>query len=197
MKPYLELAESNRQKAEGILRRAGIVEAWESIGAEVHLVGSLRMGLLAAHRDIDLHVYTDELQPEASFRAMAQAAARGGVKRMEWNDLSDTVEACYEWHLRYEDPWGEEWTLDVIQIRRGSRYDGYFERVADRISAVLTPETREAILRLKYETPDGTRIPGIAYYQAVLRDGVRTVEEFLRWRRDHPLEGVVEWIPGE
>lgn len=195
MEAYLELAERNRRKAEEVLRETGIAKAWESIGAEVHLVGSLRMGLLVAHRDIDLHVYTDRLQPEPSFRAMAQAAARGGVKRMVWNDLSDTVEACYEWHLWYEDATGEEWTLDVIQILRGSRYDGYFERVADRISAVLTPETREAILRLKYETPDGTHIPGIAYYQAVIRDGVRSVEEFLRWHEEHPLEGVVEWIP--
>lgn len=36
----------------------------------------------------------------------------------------------------------------------GSRYDGYFERVAERISAVLTDEMRLAILKLKYETPD-------------------------------------------
>ena len=76
-----------------------------------------------------------------------------------------------------------------------SPWAGYFERVADRIAAVLTPETREAILRLKYETPDGEKIPGIAYYRAVLADGVRTWDEFAAWRATHPVGGIVEWMP--
>ena len=76
-----------------------------------------------------------------------------------------------------------------------SPWAGYFERVADRIAAVLTPETREAILRLKYETPDGEKIPGIAYYRAVLADGVRSHAEFTVWLREHPVEGIVEWMP--
>ena len=42
----------------------------------------------------------------------------------------------------------------MIQIAKASRYDCYFEEVARRISAALTSETREAILRLKWETPD-------------------------------------------
>ncbi len=39
----------------------------------------------------------------------------------------------------------------MIHTPQGSAYDGYFERVADRIAAVLTDQTRETILRLKYE----------------------------------------------
>ncbi len=31
----------------------------------------------------------------------------------------------------------------MIHIQEGSRYDGYFERVAERISAVLTDEMRD------------------------------------------------------
>lgn len=65
---------------------------------------------------------------------------------------------------------GELWQLDMIHIEKGSRYDGYFEEVARRISAALTDETREAILRLKWETPDTEKIAGIEYYMAVLRD---------------------------
>jgi len=55
---------------------------------------------------------------------------------------------------------------------KGSYYDGYFEQVAERISAVLTPEIRETILKLKYETPDTEEIMGIEYYQAVIQDGI-------------------------
>ena len=74
-------------------------------------------------------------------------------------------------------------------------WDGYFERVADRIAAVLTDETRRAVLQIKYDTPDEVKIAGIEYYVAVLRDGVRTYDAFAEWRRTHPLTGIVEWMP--
>lgn len=83
----------------------------------------------------------------------------------------------------------------MIHIREGSRYDGYFERVAERISAVMTDEMKLAILTLKNETPDMEKIMGVEYYQAVIRDGVRSYPEFEEWRRFHPVTGVVEWIP--
>ena len=81
----------------------------------------------------------------------------------------------------------------MIHILKHSRYDGYFEKMAERIKAVLTEETRKAILRLKYETPDTEYCMGVEYYQAVLRDGVRTYAEFENWRRQHPVTGIVEW----
>ncbi len=58
----LELALHNQQTAWNILEHTGIIPAWERIGATVHLVGSLKSGLLAKSRDIDLHIYTDTLQ---------------------------------------------------------------------------------------------------------------------------------------
>lgn len=84
---------------------------------------------------------------------------------------------------------GELWQMDMIHIQEGSRYDGYFERVAERISAVLTDEMRLAILKLKYETPDTEKIMGVEYYQAVIQDGVRSYPEFEEWRRLHPVVG--------
>lgn len=36
---------------------------------------------------------------------------------------------------------------------------------------------------------------GIEYYQAVLRDGIRTMDEFNKWRKQHKPEGIIEWIP--
>ena len=82
-----------------------------------------------------------------------------------------------------------------VNIRKGSRYDGYFEKVAERLRAVLTDETRLAILKLKYETPETEKIIGIEYYQAVIRDGVRSYSEFEVWRQEHPVTGIVEWMP--
>ena len=54
----------------------------------------------------------------------------------------------------------------MINIERGSRYDGYFEHMAERIKAALTDETRPAILRLKHDTPADEHIMGMEYKNA-------------------------------
>ena len=191
----LELAKRNQQKAWEIIEDTRIVRIWEGIGAKVNLVGSLRIGLLMKHRDIDFHIYTSPLDLSASFRAMAELAENTSIKRIEYTNLLHTAEACIEWHAWYQDMEGELWQMDMIHIQEGSRYDGYFERVAERISAVLTDEMRLAILKLKYDTPDTEKIMGVEYYQAVIQDGVRSYPEFEEWRRLHPAVGVVEWMP--
>lgn len=191
----LELAKRNQQKAWEIIEDTRIVRIWEGIGAKVNLVGSLRTGVLMKHRDIDFHIYTSPLDLSASFRAMAELAENTSVKKIEYTNLLHTAEACIEWHAWYQDMEGELWQMDMIHIQEGSRYDGYFERVAERISAVLTDEMRLAILKLKYETPDTEKIMGVEYYQAVIQDGVRSYPEFEEWRRLHPAVGVVEWVP--
>lgn len=191
----LELAKRNQQKAWEIIEDTRIVRIWEGMGAKVNLVGSLRTGLLIKHRDIDFHIYTSPLDLSASFRAMAELAENTSVKKIEYTNLLHTAEACIEWHAWYQDMEGELWQMDMIHIQEGSRYDGYFERVAERISAVLTDEMRLAILKLKYETPDTEKIMGVEYYQAVIQDGVRSYPEFEEWRRLHPAVGVVEWMP--
>lgn len=191
----LELAKRNQQKAWEIIEDTRIVRIWEGMGAKVNLVGSLRTGLLMKHRDIDFHIYTSPLDLSASFRAMAELAENTSVKKIEYTNLLHTEEACIEWHAWYQDMEGELWQMDMIHIQEGSRYDGYFERVAERISAVLTDEMRLAILNLKYETPDTEKIMGVEYYQAVIQDGVRSYPEFEEWRRLHPAVGVVEWMP--
>lgn len=190
-----ELAKRNQQKAWEIIEDTRIVRIWEGIGAKVNLVGSLRTGLLMKHRDIDFHIYTSPLDLSASFRVMAELAENTSVKKIEYTNLLHTVEACIEWHAWYQDMEGELWQMDMIHIQEGSRYDGYFERVAERISAVLTDEMRLAILKLKYETPDTEKIMGVEYYQAVIQDGVRSYPEFEEWRRLHPVVDVVEWMP--
>ena len=184
------IAARNTEKARRIIRDTGIIDIWESAGAEINLVGSLSTGLFMKHRDIDFHIYSAVLRPEDDFTALAKLAANPAVKRIEYGNLLATEERCLEWHAWYEDQEGELWQLDMIHIEKGSRYDGYFEEVARRISAALTDETREAILRLKWETPDTEKIAGIEYYMAVLRDGIRSYPDFVRWREAHPLTGL-------
>ena len=188
------IAQNNLEKALQVIEKSNVRQTWESIGASVHQVGSTAMGLLMKHRDIDFHIYTDELNVSESFKVIQKLCANPSVTRMEYRNLADTAEACLEFHIWFMLE-NEEWQIDMIQILKGSQFDGYFENVAARIKAVLTPETRRTILELKYHTPDDEHIMGIEYYQAVIADNVKTYPEFIQWRSKHPATGIVTWCP--
>lgn len=191
----IEIAQRNQQKAREIIKATNIISIWEGVGAKINLVGSLPTGLLMKHKDIDFHIYSSPLLLADSFRAMAALAENPSIKKIECTNLLHTVEACVEWHAWYQDEDNELWQMDMIHIQGGSRYDGYFEKVAERISQVMTDEMRETILRLKYETPEEEKIIGVEYYRAVIEGGVRSYAELEEWRRRHPVTGVVEWMP--
>ena len=195
MNELTKIAAANQQRAREVIRDSGLEAAWRSVGAEPNLVGSLRTGLLMTHRDIDFHIYSSPLRLADSFAAMARLAENSRIRSITFNNLLDAPDQCLEWHAWYADADDRLWQIDMIHMPKGSAYDGYFERVADRISAALTDETRLAILRLKFETSATEHVPGIAYCMAVLRDGVRTYDAFAEWRRTHPLTGIVEWMP--
>lgn len=191
----LELADKNRRKANEVIERTRVIDIWKSIGAEINLVGSLSMGLLMKQRDIDFHIYSSPLNISDSFRAMSKLAENPLIKQIGYTNMIDTEEECIEWHVWYAYSQDELWKMDMIHILKGSRYDGYFERMAERIKAVLTQEEKETILRLKYETPDTEKIIGMEYYQAVIRDGIKTYADLQTWRKEHPFERIIEWMP--
>ena len=195
MKNFIDISAETERRARKVLDDSGIIRIWKGAGAEVRMVGSLAMGLMMKHRDIDLHIYTDRLDPAEDFATMARLAANPAVERVTYTNLAATEEECLEWHAWLRDEQGDEWQADMIHIRRGSRYDGYFERMAERIKAVMAPWQRETILRLKFETPDTEHIAGVEYYMAVIRDGIGTYDEFIRWRTTHQFDGIIDWQP--
>ena len=191
----LDLARRNQQKARKIIEDTKIIPIWESIGARVNLVGSLSTGLLMKHLDIDFHIYTSQFSLCDSFQAMVKFTENKSFMKMEHKNLLDTEEACVEWHAWYQDRENKLWQIDMIHLLKGSRYDGYFEQVAKRLLEVMTEEIRRTILTLKYETPDTEHIMGVEYYQAVIQGGVRDYSEFMEWRKQHPVTGIIEWMP--
>lgn len=195
MEKILQLSQQNQQKAWRIIEESRILHIWKGIGAEANLVGSLKSGLMVKNLDIDIHVYSAPLLVSESFSAIAEFAENPAVKHIEYNNLVDTEEECIEWHVSYEDRTKELWKFDLIHIRKGSAFDGYVEKVTEAIISALTPETRNAILRIKYDMPDNERATGIEIYRAVLEGGVRSYPEFAVWRKKHPFTGTLEWMP--
>ena len=94
-----DLAFVNQERARGVLVSSGIADVWERNGCRVNLVGSLRMGLLASHRDIDLHVYSKGITVEGSFAIAAQVARLPGVTEIRCINGLHTDEHCVAWHI--------------------------------------------------------------------------------------------------
>lgn len=188
-------AAAMQAKARGVLSESGIVGILEDAGLRVNLIGSLKMGLLAAHRDIDMHVYSEKVTTDFSFSVMAKVARNERVTEIKCINGLHTDEHCIAWHVFYKAADGEIWQLDIIHIESGSHYDGYFERMASRICEVMTDEQRDTILRLKFETSETRDYHGVEYYEAVIADGVRSVDELDRWVRKHRKKEQYYWIP--
>ena len=189
-----DLAFVNQERARGVLVSSGIADVLERNGCRVNLVGSLRMGLLASHRDIDLHVYSKGITVEGSFAIAAQVARLPGVTEIRCINGLHTDEHCVAWHIfyRYDD---EVWQFDVIHIEEGTEYDGFFERMADRIVEVMTPAQKDTILRLKFETLSDKDYHGVEFYEAVIADGISNMVEFEEWITDHRKKPMYYWIP--
>ena len=105
-----------QQKAFQVVEDLKIYKIWSSIGATVNLVGSLKMGLLVNHRDIDFHVYTNPFILEDSFSVVSQMAGNGRVQSINYINRLEMPDKCIEWHLFYDDSSGDSWQIDIIHI---------------------------------------------------------------------------------
>lgn len=190
-----ELSRQMRQAASKILTDLNITEHCKEVGGSLNIVGSLKTDLMLNHHDIDLHFYTSGPMIEKSFSLMKGLAENKAIKDIQYKNLIDTKEECIEWHLWYEAEEGITWKLDIIHIRKGSFYDGFFEGVTDKVIKKLTPETKEIILRIKYELGEKSNVPGIQIYHAVLEHGVKNCADFIEWQKENPLDSILEWVP--
>lgn len=190
-----EISQKNQDTAHRIIEDLDIINLWQSSGAKINLVGSLKMGLMMKHRDIDFHIYSKNISVSKTSEILDKLSKHPRISNIRLNDLINTEENCIECHADYKDFDNNIWQIDMIHIEEGSKYDGFFENIAERILEVLTPEIKAAILKLKYDTPDDMKIPGIEYYKAVIKDGITTFPEFLKWRRHQNNSGIIEWCP--
>lgn len=114
---YLAQSNLNTSIAQKIISDSCIISLWQSVGARINLVGSLRIGVLAKHLDIDFHVYTPELDVSQSFIVISQIAQNPAVKKIEFINLAQTDECCFEWHIWYEDDDRNLWRIDKFKSK--------------------------------------------------------------------------------
>lgn len=193
--PLLKRSWELGNRAVLFLRDSGILEAWESIGGKIRSVGSFRTGLMMKDRDIDLHIYTESLDPGAALKAMAPLISSERTRKLTFINGADTDEHCLEWHLETADAGGGLWTVDMIQILAGSALDGFFEDTAEAVVNAMTPEWKKRILALKAAEPDGMNICGMEFCKAVMAGQVTSWEDFLEWRKSNPPGSLLRWRP--
>ncbi len=192
---YIEKSQKATLRAFEVLEASGVKSIWEQSGAEIRLVGSVRMGLIAKHLDIDLHVYSTGITEESSFAIASQMAKNPNIIEIKCINGLNTEEHCVAWHVKFKMDENEIWQIDIIHIEKGSKYDGFFEEMADRIAAKLTPEIRETILALKFNTPENEVFHGVEYYEAVLADGITTLQDLREWVKTRRIKPFYYWIP--
>ena len=189
------LAEAKQSEAFKVYEESGIPRVWEDAGCRVNIIGSLKMGLLVTHNDIDLHVYSKNITEESTFAIASKMSALSGVIEMTSINGLHTDEQCMAWHVKYKTGNGEIWKFDIIHIEEGTAYDGFFENMAKRITETMTQEHRDTILRLKCETPSDEEIHGVEYYEAVIADNIDSLDKLRTWIVEHRKKIPYYWVP--
>lgn len=189
------LAQAERLRREGhdIMDRIGLLDRWGRIGRPM-LVGSVRFGLMA-RPNLDLEIYTDRPDVQTGFAVIAEFAALPGVAQIQFVNALDTPDQGLYWRIDYVDERGTTWDIDNWLVAHDHPNAGLADRFASAMDRCLTDETRRRILEIKTNASEGPAVRGIDVYKAVLRDGVRTYEEFRQWETNQPTVVIEEWTP--
>ena len=191
-----KIAKKNLEKAHQIIKELQIKEIWEKLESTCNLVGSVKNELLMNHLDIDFHTYSKNFSIEKSFKAISQISKNKKIKEIIYKNLLDAEDMCLEWHLFYEERPNRIWTIDIIHIRNESPYAGMIERVTDKINTVMTDQLKDSILKIKWESEqNGEKIPGIEVYQAVIDNGIKTLDDFRIWKKNNKNTRISLWEP--
>jgi len=173
-----EQSQSWKQQADQILHTTGLQQALEAIG-RVEFAGSYAMDLMMAG-DIDLYVLSDR-DPQT----IASAIITAVVPSEFWNYymIHDWLHfehphfpKGYYVGLQRKDYLGHPWKVDMWIF---NELPQHVVDYSNWLTSSLTPEIREAILTIKAHVKaiDPKR-QSTDIYEAVIKEGVRTVDEF-------------------
>ena len=167
-----------RREADAVLHERGLLAMTRRLGET--FVGGSYFSDLMVWRDLDLYIKAPNVSISGFFSLGAEVTERFGAWKSFFTDN------------RAGDPKGLYWGFRLGDLRRGAwKFDIWsvdatqFERSvlqAHEFVDRLTPEFRDAILRIKEQYWDDPRYRGTitsaTIYEAVLDSGVRTVAEF-------------------
>ncbi len=191
----IQRADSLQAKASQIIEVLGLVRRWSRVG-RVAMVGSSQFGLMAS-TNLDFEIYVERPDIAVGFEVIRAIAQTPGVRQVLYLNVLDTTDPGLYWRVDYADSEGTLWDIDQWLVPNDHPHAGVAERLVESMRQALTNETRRIILAIKAARPELLKCRGIDVYKAVLRDGVKTPDEFARWLSVHPpsLEMIETWHP--
>ncbi|MFC6089683.1 hypothetical protein [Saccharothrix lopnurensis] len=173
-----------RAEADRVVADLDLDRLLSAVGEPVR-TGSSALGLMAVP-DIDVTVVCPALDTAAVLRVGAELGAheRVGAVRFRkdlgpWNAEPELYPDGLYLGVAFRTAAGRDWNLDLWFVDEPDRQPdlGHVRTLPAR----LTPEVRAAVLLIKHERPD---YRSFELYRAVLDSGVRTPEDYDRWRAD-------------
>jgi hypothetical protein len=192
---------SKRLKIEAlnVIEDLNLMSLWKEVGGDPYLVGALAYDL-ALSPDIDMEIFCEIPRIDDGFRILNACAHQPGCRETRFRNEIDGPDQGYYWQIRYQQPEGELWKIDMWSVRLDHPGPTSRDMIAP-VHHALDREKRQVILALKQAVADDSSVtcPSIFIYQAVLADGIRKYEDMLVWLSNHDTAEINDWrrwLPG-
>lgn len=188
----LTRASLKKQQAEQILNELQLVEKWNTVG-DCHIVGATAYDLIVTP-DIDLETFCEVMNPAQIMQELAILVANPNVLELKYHDYTNSDFDGHYFKLIYNEH-ETEWTIDMW-LFSNNREGALSRDLVPFMKKHLTSETREIILDIKEALIEKNEdFSSVFIYQAVLEFGVKNVDEFLAWTKNHNTTVPFHWQP--
>lgn len=183
MSELLDLSRKFKIEADLLLSQTGILDDLKTYG-DVHLSGAYA-GNVMMHGDVDITVIRDTPYSTNEVLDILKVLYLKGKFRSyfikgDWDDERMGNEFPHGHYIGMKQRLnGEKWKVDVWFVER-KEFDQRKGTFIDIASAVITDGQRELILEIKkYRKDHDLKASGQDIYIAVLKNGVKSLEEFI------------------
>lgn len=171
------------EEASNVIEVINLEEILDDYG-EIAYVGSFALEVMVL-RDIDLNLFIEsDSEIEEAFWKIAKTFSKNEYTslvlisdNLDGHEENRPVSMYLGLKVKYR---GETWKFDIRVMKR--EHDASSSYIKS-VKSLMSDEKREVILEIKSKLSNhplyGKKFGGFHIYEAVLKDGVRDVEEFL------------------
>jgi hypothetical protein len=188
----LERAAKRKLQAEKILNELQLIQKWTTIG-NCFIVGAAAYDLIVTP-DIDMETFCEVPNPQIIMSELALLTLNKNVIELKYRDYTSTDFNGHYFKLIYQAE-EIEWNIDMW-LFSNERSGALSRDLVPFMKDNLTDETRKAILDIKEALLElNEKYSSIFIYRAVLECGVRNVDGFLEWTKNHTTTVPFHWQP--
>ncbi|GLY11908.1 hypothetical protein [Pseudobacillus badius] len=188
----LERAAKRKQQAEKILNELKLIEKWDTVG-NCFIVGAAAYDLIVTP-DIDLETFSELPNPQTIMNELALLTQHKNVIELKYRDYTGTDFNGHYFKLIYKAD-EIEWNIDMW-LFSSERSGALSKDLVPFMKENLTEESRRAILDIKEALLElNEKYSSIFIYQAVLEFGIRHIDDFLEWAKNHNTAVPFHWQP--